>query len=72
VNVGRTAFAIVIDRLHAGSQTPCLRCGERFRQDVATVAMKAGAEVVGYFCPHCLSDGMRERLAQAERGAVTR
>jgi hypothetical protein len=54
VSIGRISYTIVIDRLHAGSETPCLRCGQRFVLGVAALTMKVGTEVLGYFAsPAC-------------------
>ncbi len=71
-NIPKPTFVIETDRLYAGLETTCLRCGERFRVEATALAMTIGREVIGYFCSHCLSPHMRERLSAAERGEVTR
>jgi hypothetical protein len=63
-SVPKTTFAIEADRLRVGLETPCLRCGDRFRVGLAAWAMRVGKEVIGYLCDDCLTPAARERLRE--------
>ncbi len=49
--IGPTAFAVVVDRLHAGCEVWCLKCAQRFQLDAAALTMTVGREVIGYCGP---------------------
>ena len=57
-NIPKPTFVIETDRLYVGLDTSCLRCGDQFRVEAATLAMTIGPEVLGYFCGRCLTPTM--------------
>jgi hypothetical protein len=71
-NTGKVNFTILTDALLAGTETPCLGCGSRFRLGPTAWAMLVGKERIGYLGVCCLAPPAKQLLAQSsERGRVS-